>query len=303
MLLLHSIFLRLVNPTLSLSYSSGSHATKSIFILAGQSNMSGRGGVLNDTLTGVATWDAAIPAQCRPSTSILRLDAHLRWVEARDPLHRDIDYNKTCGVGPGMPFAHTLLGRDSGLGPVGLVPCAIGGTTIGQWARGTPLYRQMIRRARASARDGGTIEAVIWFQGESDTLNEADATSYGQKLETLLSDWRTDLQDPLLPIILVAIASGEGPYVEKVREAQLGIDLLNVRVVDAMGLSLGPDNLHLTTAAQVHLGEKLGRAYLKFLPRSIQRNVAQNSSPSTHYLHGLHKFWTSIITLTLAAFF
>ncbi|KAL8141089.1 hypothetical protein V2J09_007110 [Rumex salicifolius] len=304
MLMLYSIFLRLVHPTLSLSISTRSPAAaKSIFILAGQSNMAGRGGVLNDTHTGVPTWDGFVPYHCRPTSSILRLDAHLRWVEAREPIHHDIDYNKTCGVGPGMPFAHTLLGHHPGQGPVGLVPCAIGGTSINQWARGTPLYRHMIRRARASARDGGIIEAVIWFQGESDTENEADATSYGQKLLTLFSDWRTDLQDPLLPIILVAIASGEGPFIQKVREAQLDISLLNVIVVDAMGLPLGPDHLHLTTQAQVHLGEKLGRALLKFLPSPVQRNVAQNASPSTHNLHSSHIVWTCIVGVILVTLF
>ncbi|PKU78321.1 putative carbohydrate esterase [Dendrobium catenatum] len=69
-----------------------------IFLLAGQSNMSGRGGVTGNR------WDHFIPPECQPSPDILRLSAGLRWKEAREPLHADIDSRKVCGVGPGMPL-------------------------------------------------------------------------------------------------------------------------------------------------------------------------------------------------------
>jgi len=68
----------------------------------------------------------------------------------------------------------------------------------------------------------------------------------------------------------VAIASGEGPYIETVRQAQLQIDLLNLKTIDAMGLPLEPDHLHLTTPAQVTLGEKLAYTFLQFLPKQPQ---------------------------------
>lgn len=64
----------------------------------------------------------------------------------------------------------------------------------------------------------------------------------------------------------VALASGEGKYVEIVREAQLGIKLPNVKCVDAKGLRLGPDHLHLTTMSQVHLGLTLARSFLNITP-------------------------------------
>jgi len=47
-----------------------------------------------------------------------------------------------------------------------------------------------------------------------------------------------------------------------VREAQLGLKLSNVVCVDAKGLPLKSDNLHLTTEAQVQLGLSLAQAYL-----------------------------------------
>ncbi|RHN38454.1 putative SGNH hydrolase-type esterase domain-containing protein [Medicago truncatula] len=145
-------------------------AQKNIFILAGQSNMAGRGGVVNDTTTGVTTWDGVVPLQCQPNPSIMKLNANLKWVEAHEPLHEDIDTLKTNGVGPGMAFAKHVLEKNSGLGLVGLVPCAIGGTNISEWERGKVLYNHMMKRVKASLRDDGNIRALLWFQGETDTV-------------------------------------------------------------------------------------------------------------------------------------
>ncbi|MFS7983767.1 putative sialate O-acetylesterase domain, SGNH hydrolase superfamily [Helianthus anomalus] len=135
---------------------------KNIIILAGQSNMSGRGGVQNNT------WDGIVPLQSKPNRSILRLTANLTWVEAHEPLHKDIDFQVTCGVGPGMVFANRVLQRDPSLGPLGLVPCAVGGpigTKISEWGRGTFLYKQLVRRAKASRIGGGSIRGLLWYQG------------------------------------------------------------------------------------------------------------------------------------------
>ncbi|XP_050159545.1 probable carbohydrate esterase At4g34215 isoform X2 [Malus sylvestris] len=248
---------------------------KSIFILAGQSNMAGRGGVVNDTTTGIATCDGVVPPECRPNPSVFRLNVNLTWVKASEPLHADIDVEKTNGIGPGMAFANAVLANHSStVGQIGLVPCAIGGTNITQWRRGSFLYNQMIRRAKASLQNGGSIRALLWYQGESDTASREDALSYKNRLETLFGDVRLDLQSPDLPIIQVALASGyEATLIEIVREAQLGIDLLNVRTVDAKGLPLEPDGLHLTTPAQVELGKMLADAYLQFLPIAIRAEL------------------------------
>lgn len=77
-------------------------------------------------------------------------------------------------------------------------------------------------------------------------------------------------------ILQVALASGSGPHIEIVRQAQLGIDLLNLRTVDAHGLPLQPDGLHLSTPAQVHLGQMMADAFLQFVPSS---NPNYNVSP------------------------
>jgi len=47
-----------------------------------------------------------------------------------------------------------------------------------------------------------------------------------------------------------------------VREAQKGINIPNVICIDAKGLPLNEDNLHLNTEAQVKLGHMLAQPYL-----------------------------------------
>ncbi|KAL2477296.1 putative carbohydrate esterase [Forsythia ovata] len=217
--------------------------------------MAGRGGVDKSKI-----WDGVVPPECSPDPSkIYRLNARLQWEPALEPLHHVIDDKKTCGVGPGMSFANAA--KES-MGVVGLVPCAVGGTAIKEWGRGTPLYENMVKRAATAVQDGaGEIKALLWYQGESDALTQHDAESYKENMETLVHNVRADLNLPSLPVIQVAIGSVKDKYAEKIREIQKGIYLPNVVCVDAMGLKLKEDNLHLTTEAQAQLGRMLADAY------------------------------------------
>ncbi|XVE70145.1 hypothetical protein DITRI_Ditri10aG0048200 [Diplodiscus trichospermus] len=144
--------------------------------------MAGRGGVTNDTSTGITTWDGVVPPQCQPNPSIFRLAADLAWVEAREPIHADIDVNKTNGIGPGMPFANAMLTQDPNFGLVGLVPCAIGGTNISEWQKGEFLYEQLVKRAQTALQTRGVYRAMLWYKGESDTINKEDAELYRRSL-------------------------------------------------------------------------------------------------------------------------
>ncbi|PIA27104.1 hypothetical protein AQUCO_08300064v1 [Aquilegia coerulea] len=225
--------------------------------------MAGRGGVDGNK------WNRFIPPRCQSNPWIHRLNAGLRWEVAHEPLHVDIDKTKTCGIGPGMSFANTIRASGSGIGVVRLVPCAIGGTKLSQWGRGTQHYNDLVSRAKVSLREGGVIRALLWYQGESDTTSSMEANSYKGKMEKFIQDLRSDLRLPSLPIIQVALASGEGPFVDKVREAQRRINLPNVTYVNAKGLPLNRDHLHLTTQSQVRLGQMMARAFLKRFQKQL----------------------------------
>ncbi|KAB5526651.1 hypothetical protein DKX38_020498 [Salix brachista] len=228
---------KLLMLLLTFHSSLAANVAKDIFILAGQSNMAGRGGVVH------GKWDGNVPPECRPNPSTLRLSAKLTWEEAQEPLHADIDVGKTCGIGPGMAFVDGLRANGS-----------------------------------RSVKEGVAIRAISWYQGESDTVTKEDADAYKGNMETLITNLHTDLNEPSLPVIQVqfrlvvgdnpsseckvALASGEGKFIEIVRSSQLAINLPNVKCIDAKGLALQTDNLHLTTMSQVHLGLKLAGAFI-----------------------------------------
>lgn len=246
--ILHSIR-KLGNEPLNVGIS----AKKQIFILSGQSNMAGRGAIV----------DGLVPVDNTPDPSkVFRLNAQLKWEVAHDPLHKDIDLGKTCGVGPGMSFANTVKAQ---LGVVGLVPCAIGGTSIKQWNKGGVLYENMIKRAKAAVKvgGGGEIKALLWYQGESDTHDLKEARKYKERLEKLINNVRADLNMPSLPILEVIIESSDGPLRDEIIKQQKAFKMPNVVKVDSHGLGLNKDKIHLNTEAEVQMGKRLAAAYLK----------------------------------------
>lgn len=123
---------------------------------------------------------------------------------------------KACGVGPGLVFAASLLRQCKGDGDepapsIGLVPCAIGGTQIKEWEKGSKLYEHMIKRARFAMSNSGTLKALLWYQGESDTYSYQNVKEFPQRLDSLIKNIRSDLQNDTLPIIQVRFKSDVGP--------------------------------------------------------------------------------------------
>ena len=52
---------------------------------------------------------------------------------------------------------------------VGIIPCAYGGSKIGEWMPGEPLYENAVFQAKLAQRDS-EIVGVLWHQGESDSF-------------------------------------------------------------------------------------------------------------------------------------
>lgn len=101
----------------------------------------------------------------------------------------------------------------------------------------------------------------------------------------------------------MALASGEGQYVDIVRKAQLGLELPNVRCVDAKGLPLEPDGLHLSTRAQVRLGHMMADAFLHIMaPLPVQSSSANKRFHNFFLdcsLRGLGRFFPWIFMFVL----
>lgn len=241
---------------------AGQTPAAATYILAGQSNMSGRGAL-----------DALLPEERLPDPAIRLYGNDGQWHAALDPVDSaqgqidEVSADKIAAVGPGLSFARRMLvlgGR-----PVNLVPCAKGGTSIARWAPAAgrdTLYGSCLARAREA---GGKIAGILWYQGETDGEKPPEeAARWGAAFTDLVAAFRRDLGEPALPLVFVQIANqparpedaGHYPGWAAVQQAQAQISLPCTGMVSAAGLSRNPDQMHLDTAAQRSLGVSLAEA-------------------------------------------
>nr|GMD84919.1 probable carbohydrate esterase At4g34215 [Ipomoea batatas] len=256
---------------------------KQLFVLAGQSNMLGLGGVNKTAIFNgakIKVWNGVVPPESRQNPAVFRLNEHWEWELAHEPLHYGINCKITCGVGMGMAFANKLLQMDPNFGVIGLVPSAAGGTSVRNWSgdyADTP-YRVLLERTRSAVKQGGALRAIIWYQGEADTIHPYNAKHYKTGLEKFIHRLRNDLHFPSLPFFQIILPRIRKPFrgtlVDKVKRAQRDINLPNLIKIDTDGLPLSSDGVHLTTEGYIRLGFTLANAFLETNSKLLQnKNV------------------------------
>jgi len=245
-------------------------AAPDVYVLAGQSNMSGRGAVVD------------LPAQDRDPDPRIRLYGNDgQWRPALDPLDDAsgqvdaVSTDKQAAVGPGLTFARAML-RTRGHS-ISLVPCAKGGSSIGRWKPASDrdsLYGSCVARVREA---GGRPAGMLWYQGESDAGKPpAEAQSWTAAFERMAGAFRRDLSAPKLPIVLVQISDqprtdpGRFPSWYVVQDQQSRPALPCTAIVSAKGLPRNPDDLHLTTQAQRTLGPRLAAAMARLIAKGCR---------------------------------
>jgi sialate O-acetylesterase len=245
-----------------------------LWVLAGQSNMEGFGYLVDVQQSSplVHTFDLA------DRWGVAEEPLHT-LVNAVDPVHWPLNaqreperlagapletyvLNRKRGAGPGLPFAVEMLARTGT--PIGLIPCAHGGTSMEQWSpalkdqEGESLYGSMLRRVKAS---GGRVKGVLWYQGESDA-NAKAAPVFLQRFEEFVTAVRTDFKQPDLPFYYVQI----GRHVDKTNVAEWNtVQLAQLRaeseiprsgMVVSIDLEMD-DGIHLATQDLKRLGRRL----------------------------------------------
>jgi hypothetical protein len=190
-------------------------AVGDIYVIAGQSNASGRS--QHRFAYQSTTWRAAV------------FGNDYRWQELRDPVDSpdgQVDSVSRDGIAGGSvwPEVATVLLAEERV-PVAFVPCARSSTPIARWSpnrqatrvAGT-LYRSMARRVAAV---GGRVRAVLWWQGERDARFLTPGPVYRAALERLSAAvWR----DFRAPMVVAQIGDYDDRYtaagVDAVRLAQ-----------------------------------------------------------------------------------
>lgn len=222
-----------------------------LYVLAGQSNMAGRGRI--DSLSK------------NINAEILMLSRDNKWVPATDPVHFD---KPTAGVGPAIAFAEQMLLAQKGKSiRIGLIPCAVGGSAISAWKPGgfdkatdTYPYDQAIKRARIAARQG-VIKGVLWHQGESDN-SAANAKIYLNNLSTVISNFRTDLGADL-PFLAGEIGEfKKNNYINPIIKL-LPSKVSHTAVVSSVGLTDIGDQTHFDSNSARELGRRYALSMLQ----------------------------------------
>lgn len=240
-----------------------------VFLLMGQSNMAGYGGIHPSD-----PWQAGdflpvprvlvLGGQCTLKSR--RRRSWTRWRPASHPLHLN---QRSCGFGLALPFASRLWEQKPEL-TIGLIPCAWGGAGIDQIGLGTPIYENAVARGRTTAGHG-TLAGVLWHQGETDALDDSLASSHARKLAALIARLRSDLAAPELPFLIGDLSTfGNGkrdPAAlachDRVRAGlrQVAAETAHAAFVESEGLA-GVDIVHFSRSAFLEFGRRYADAYL-----------------------------------------
>eukprot|EP00736_Rhodelphis_marinus_P005789 Rmarinus@m.8084 len=177
-----------------------------VFVLAGQSNMAGRGLPVEEEDT---TEHSRVFSFCESMNS---------WISAKEPLHNDKP--SANGVGPGFAFARSIADYSNNM-CVGLIPVAVGGSSISRWAAGADLFEDMLKCVRGALRSSPPpgvsyfrLRGVLWHQGESD-CDPSVAKEYGPKLTCVINDTYKSL-------LAIARDAQDNGFAARVSEGQAG---------------------------------------------------------------------------------
>lgn len=227
-----------------------------LWLLCGQSNMKGRG---------------FMPEEPKSDPRIVMMHKmDDQWYLARHPLHLTGDAKTfqgydNAGVGPGLAFAEVLAAQDKTVA-IGLVPCAVGGSSIKVWQKGTKLYDEALRRAQLALQTTAPVKArlcgILWLQGEANA-NAQERPQYAEQLRAMITSFRADLALPDLPFIASTI--GEMQPEPRLTDLKAMNEILlalpksvpHTGCVDARDLKthIG-DSVHFDTAAQEEIGRR-----------------------------------------------
>ena len=276
-------------PVESAQLSPNTNKGMDVFIIAGQSNAMGRNE--ND---GQSMPPCASPI---PSKLLMFPMSTNQWVDAK-PCAGAISIgqiNNSLCIGPEMGFGHALIEQLKLSNKVGIIPTAMGSTSLavdwrpysgGRWFA----MVNAVKRAMDAAGSNARLRGVIWVQGENDAVSSYLANQYYANFEDFVLKLRGEMSQyaqvgsPANLPILMGVMSSTGrtamcPYISTVRTAQLKVNpklpaILRVDMADyemfyaycggipaCMPASYNPQLIHLTKNGQCAMGMAMAQTY------------------------------------------
>lgn len=237
---------RMIVTVVLLGLTSSIYAEDRIYLLAGQSNMMGKGKI------------SELPASYRQTPANVKF-----YYQGREKGLAQFAY-----FGPEIGFAHEVaraFPNDQHI----IIKQAATGSTIERWLPGQALYKGLLRQVGFSLPEDHDkkIDAIVWMQGESDARSANLAGQYGGRLNRLIQALRNDLNSPNSLFILGQI-NPEDLAFSKVaqvqasqRQAQQASS--NTILVSTDGLGKMYDHVHYNANGQLELGKRFAKAYIE----------------------------------------
>ncbi len=225
-----------------------------IFVLAGQSNMAGRGLVE--------------PQDTIADPRILTINQNDEVVLAKEPLHY-YEPPRT-GLDCGMSFARTLIKSVPKNVSLLIVPIAVGGSSIQQWLGDSTWHDiKLLSNAKekmAVAKKFGIYKGILWHQGESNA-NERDIPQHTSRLTALADSLRRIAGVKDLPFVVGELGSfSNNPEMfSRINERLQAFTKTDRHsaLITTSDLPHKGDNLHFDGPAQRTMGERFAKAYVE----------------------------------------
>lgn len=239
------VLLFLVNDATSQTNVPVMPKNMDLYLLIGQSNMAGRGNI-----------EPAYAIQGNEQVWMLSKEGE--WLPAKHPLH--FDKPNMVGVGPGLAFGLDML--KSGGSPIGLIPCAVGGSAISSWQAGGydvatnthPFDDAVVQLKKALA--SGQLKGIIWHQGEADSSPEK-RKDYLAKLAIMINTWRGLVNNLNLPFVAGEIgAFNEVHQAFNIELNKLPSQVARTAVASSQDLKDKGDHLHFDAASATEIGKR-----------------------------------------------
>ena len=225
-----------------------------VFVMAGQSNMSGYG---------------RDPAYDPPELGVHLFDNRGQWTLATHPLNSVVgsvycNDDSSSGTSPGLAFGR-MMHRRLGV-PIGLVAAARGGSALEAWNPAEAdcfLYRAL----EAKMEEVGKCSAILWYQGCSETGDAEEANTYPDKFRQTVGLWRERFGDVPIVVCQINRHAWKGADNDRnwgiVREAlrQAGLQIPQVYVVPTLDMHTS-DGIHNASGACVVIGERMASVLL-----------------------------------------
>ena len=224
-----------------------------VFILAGQSNMAGRGLVE--------------PQDTVPNKRVYSLNKKGDIIFAKEPLH--FYEPSMAGLDSGLSFGKVLIGQIPDSISVLLIPTAVGGSSISQWLndsihRDVKLFSNFKQKAELGMRYG-TVKGILWHQGESDAKTK-EAPMYQIKLLELFYQFRKIIGNQETTVLIGQLGSySTNPLWSKINDHikyYVSTDP-NSGMINTQDLKDKGDKVHFNSEAQRLMGERFVNELIK----------------------------------------